>query len=61
VSQESRTVFELRRSLQATERELHAVQGALREAEDRAERAERAAREAWAFAKGVIHRPKTSN
>lgn len=51
------TLRETRRELRETQEPLHRVAAQLADARARAERAERAARESWQFAKTLLHTP----
>ncbi len=51
------TVDQLRGQLAATEHDLRAAQARILQVEQRATLAEKAARDAWAFARTVLRRP----
>lgn len=57
---ENPTLAVLRHQLEETERDLRLAQTRAREAEQRALLAEKSAREAWTFARTVLHRPPGS-
>jgi len=52
------TIVTLRQELQEKEHDLQVTQAELLEARSARERAERSAREAWAFAKTIAHVPR---
>ncbi len=51
-------VRDLRRQIELTEADMRKLQARILEAEARAARAERSAREAWSFAKIMLRRPR---